>query len=89
MRCQHVADDTQCRFDASRRVLVAGGDPPDPDQSGFEGTIYMVQVCKEHDLTHAQSMPLAARLLVSVPHSANVPEALAERLDVHHRAEQG
>ena len=34
MRCQHVDDDTQCRLDATRRVLVAGGDPPDPDQAG-------------------------------------------------------
>jgi hypothetical protein len=30
-------------------VLIGGGDPPDPDQAGFEGTVYMVQVCKEHD----------------------------------------
>jgi hypothetical protein len=49
MRCQHVDDDTQCRMDARRRVLVASGDPPDPDQSGFAGTVYLVQVCKEHD----------------------------------------
>ena len=35
MRCQHVDDDTQCRLDATRRVLVASGDPPDPDQAGF------------------------------------------------------
>ena len=34
MRCQHVDDDIQCRLDA-RRVLVSGGDPPDPDQAGF------------------------------------------------------
>ena len=44
MRCQHVDDDTQCRFDATRRVLVVGGDPPDPDQSGYAGTVYLVQV---------------------------------------------
>jgi hypothetical protein len=43
MRCQHMDDDTQCRFDATRRVLVGGGDPPDPDQSGFAGTVYLVQ----------------------------------------------
>jgi hypothetical protein len=49
IRCQHMDDDIQCRFDATRRVLVASGDPPDPDQSGFARTIYMVQVCKEHD----------------------------------------
>jgi hypothetical protein len=49
MRCQHVDDDIQCRFDATRRVLIGGGDPPDPDQSGFAGTVYLVQVCKEHD----------------------------------------
>lgn len=49
MRCQHVDDDTQCRKDATRRVLVVGADPPDPDQSGFAGTIYMVQVCRQHD----------------------------------------
>jgi hypothetical protein len=46
-------DDTQCRMDATRRVLVASGDPPDPDQAGFAGTIYLVQVCKEHDPTPA------------------------------------
>jgi hypothetical protein len=28
MRCQHVDDDIQCRLDATRRVLVGGGDPP-------------------------------------------------------------
>ena len=44
MRCQHVGDDIQCRFDATRRVLVVRGDPPDLDQSGFAGTVYMVQV---------------------------------------------
>ena len=49
MRRQHLDDDTQCRLDATRRVLVASGDPPDPEQSGFAGTIYMVLVCKEHD----------------------------------------
>ncbi len=49
MRCQHVDDDIQCRLDATRRVLVGGGDPPDPDQAGFAGTVYMVQVCKHHD----------------------------------------
>jgi len=38
MRCQHVDDDTQCRLDATRRVLVGCGDPPDPDQAGFGGT---------------------------------------------------
>ena len=32
MRRQHVDDDTQCRMDATRRVLVGCGDPPDPDQ---------------------------------------------------------
>ena len=37
MRCQHVDDDIRCRFDATRRVLVASGDPPDPDQAGFGG----------------------------------------------------
>ena len=30
-------------------MLVASGDPPDPDQAGFAGTLYMIQVCKEHD----------------------------------------
>jgi hypothetical protein len=37
MRCQHVDDDTQCRMDATRRVLIGGGDPPDPDQAGLRG----------------------------------------------------
>jgi hypothetical protein len=58
VRCQRLDDDIQCRFDATRRVLVASGDPPDPDQAGFAGTIYMVQVCKEHDPDPRQSMPL-------------------------------
>ena len=58
MRCQHVNDDIQCRFDASRRVLVVGGDPPDPDQEGFAGTIYLVQVWKQHDPDPRQSKPL-------------------------------
>jgi hypothetical protein len=58
MRCQHMDDDTQCRFDATRRVLIGGGDPPDPDQAGFAGTIYIVQVCKEHDPDPRRSMPM-------------------------------
>jgi hypothetical protein len=49
MRCQHVDEDIQCRLDAARRVLVGCGDPPDPDQSGFAGTVYLVQVCQQHD----------------------------------------
>ena len=57
-RCQRVDDDLQCRFDATRRVLVVGGDPPDPDQAGFAGTVYLVQVCKQHDPDPSQSMPL-------------------------------
>jgi hypothetical protein len=58
MRCQHVDDDTQCRMDATRRVLVGGGDPPDPDQAGFAWTVYLVQVCKDHDPDPRRSMPL-------------------------------
>ena len=58
MRCQHVDDDIQCRMDATRRVLVGCGDPPDPDQAGFAGTVYLVQVCKQHDPDPRQSMPL-------------------------------
>ena len=57
MRCQHVDDDIQCRMDATLRVLVASGDPPDPEQGRFEGTIYLVQVCKEHDPDPPPSMP--------------------------------
>ena len=57
-RCQRVDDDTQCRLDATRRMLVGCGDPPDPDLAGFAGTFYMVQVCKEHDPDPRQSMPL-------------------------------
>jgi hypothetical protein len=49
MRCQHVDYDIQCRFDATRRVMVASGDPPDPDHAGFAETVYLVQVCKQHD----------------------------------------
>jgi hypothetical protein len=48
----------QCRFDATRRVMVATGDPPDPDQSGFAGTIYVVQVCKQHYPDPRRSMPM-------------------------------
>jgi hypothetical protein len=58
MRCQHVDDDLQCRSDATRRVLVGCGDPPDPDQAGFAGTVYMVMVCKQHDPDLRRSMPL-------------------------------
>ena len=57
-RCQRMDDDIQCRMDATRRVLVNSGDPPDPDQAGFAGTIYMVQVCKVHDPDPRRSMPL-------------------------------
>jgi len=39
-------------------VVVACGDPPDPDQAGFAATVYMVQVCKQHDPDPRQSMPL-------------------------------
>ena len=53
-----VDDDTRCRLDATRRVLVVGGDPADPDQAGFAGIVYTVQVCKEHDPDPSQSMPL-------------------------------
>jgi len=35
-----------------------GGDPPDPDQAGFVGTFYMVQVCKEHDPDPRRSLPI-------------------------------
>jgi hypothetical protein len=69
MRCQHVDGDILCRLDATRRVFVATGDAPDPDQAGFAGTVYLVQVCKEHDPDPRQSMPLP--LPVPCP-SANV-----------------
>jgi hypothetical protein len=58
MRCQHVDDDIQCRLDATRRVLVASGDPPDPDRAGFAGTVYLVLVCNQHDPDPRRSMPL-------------------------------
>jgi hypothetical protein len=29
--------------------MVGCGDPPEPDQAGFAGTVYLVQVCKRHD----------------------------------------
>jgi hypothetical protein len=51
-------DDIQYRMDATRRVLVACDDPPDPDQSGFAGTLSMVQVCKQHDPDPRRSMPM-------------------------------
>jgi hypothetical protein len=38
-----------------------------PDQAGFAGTIYMIQVCKEHDPDPRRSMPLPRGLpLVSM-----------------------
>jgi hypothetical protein len=37
MRCQHVNDEIQCRFDAERRVLIGGGDPPDPSRRDSRG----------------------------------------------------
>jgi hypothetical protein len=58
LSCVLVRRMRQCRLDATRRVLVACGDPPDPDLSGFAGTVYLVQVCKEHDPDPRQSMPL-------------------------------
>jgi hypothetical protein len=58
MRCQHVDDDIQCRLDATQRVAVGCGDPPDSDPAGFAGTVYLVQVCKQHDPDPRQSMPL-------------------------------
>ena len=66
MRCQHVDDDIQCRLDASRRVAVDCGDPPDPDQAGFAGTVYMVWFCKQHDPDPRRSMPIP-RTAGSVP----------------------
>jgi hypothetical protein len=72
MRCQHVDDDIQCRLDATRRVLVCCGDPPDPDQAGVAGTVYMVQVCKQHP-----PIPGGRCLYRSRPHrrrSASVPD---------------
>jgi hypothetical protein len=57
-RCQRMDDDIQCRMDATRRVLVNCGDPPDPDQSGFAGAVYTVQVCKQYDPDPRRSMPL-------------------------------
>jgi hypothetical protein len=47
-----VKDKPRSRLGALRR-----GDPPDPDK-GFAGTVYLVQVCKEHDPDPRQSMPL-------------------------------
>ena len=46
----------QVRCHAAR--AVGCGDPPDPDQSGFAGTVYLVQVCKEHDPDPRRSMPM-------------------------------
>ena len=60
MRCRHVDGDTdiQWRLDATRRVFVGCGDPPDPDLAGFAGTVYMVMVCKGHDPDPRRSIPL-------------------------------
>jgi hypothetical protein len=48
----------QRAFGSRRCILVGCGDPPDPDQSGFAGTIYMVQVCKRHDPDPRRSLPM-------------------------------
>ena len=48
----------------TRRVFVGCGDPPDPDQSGFAWTVYLVQVCKQHDPDPRQSMPTAGSPMV-------------------------
>jgi hypothetical protein len=58
MRCQHMDADSQCRMNATRRVAVVGGDPPDPDEAEFAGTIYTVMACKQHDPDPRRSMPL-------------------------------
>jgi len=55
-----VDDDIQCRIDATRRVVVGCGHPPDPDQSGFAGTVYIVQVCDQHDPDPRRSDAAAA-----------------------------
>jgi hypothetical protein len=81
MRCQYVDDDIQCRFDGTRRVLVASGDPPDPDQSGFAGTIYTVQVCKQHDPDPGGRCHCRAR--EPLPPSANVPGAEPSAEELH------
>jgi hypothetical protein len=46
--------------EAASSAWEAGGsgDPPDPDQAGFSGTVYLVQVCKEHDPDSRRSMPV-------------------------------
>jgi hypothetical protein len=61
MRCQHVDDDIQCRLDATRRVVIAGGDPPDPDQAGSRGSSTWVQLCKEHAPTRGARRRSRAR----------------------------
>ena len=77
MRCQHVEEDILCRMDATRRVLVASGDRPDPDQAGFAGTIYLVQVCKQHDPDPRRSKPLpaASRFRANRPLSPSLAQA--------------
>ena len=57
-RCQRVDDEIQCRLNAERRVVIASGDPPDPDLSGFAEALYIVQVCKEHDPDPRHSLPI-------------------------------
>jgi hypothetical protein len=57
-RSQRVDDDIQCRFDADRRVRVIGGDSPDSDEAGSAGTVYLVQVWKQHDPDPRRSMQL-------------------------------
>jgi hypothetical protein len=79
MRCQHVSNDVQRRLDATRRVLVASGDPPDPDQAGFAGTVYLVQVCKEHDPDPRRSMADAVPSRFRADRRAS--EAVAEGLE--------
>jgi hypothetical protein len=71
MRCQHMDDDIECMFDATRRLLVASSDPPDPDQAGFAVTISWSRSATSTTPTHASRCPCQA---LPVPcRSANVP----------------
>lgn len=60
MRCQHLdsATNEQCPNEATRRAIVKWQDPPNPGQEGFAGTIFMVEICDDHDPDPTRSVPL-------------------------------
>jgi hypothetical protein len=79
MRCQRVDADIQCRFDATRRVLVVGGDPPDPDLAGSPDRLHGPGL----QGTRPRPEPVdAAAAAPRSPADRRAPEALHDRESV-------